>query len=178
MEALLLFARTNRRRFSWFRLAAFFVLAGLLAGCEGTPATAPATCGLAQLTAAATWSGVRDTALLGRLSLTNYTVQSCPLDGNLTLALVDASQQPLAVVFQGGVNLPASLEAGQTLELAFTWQNWCGTAPEDGLTLRLSLEGTPGALNTPLQDPNGQPLHDAPHCMDAAQPSLLAWIEN
>jgi hypothetical protein len=150
------------------------VLLCLATGCADVPADAPAQCDLGQLTPSATWTGLRDAALLGQLTMTNYTTLPCPLNGAASLSLLDENQLPLDVVFQSDhAAFYESLQPGQTLKLSFTWNNWCGASPTGGLILRLELSETSGTFEAAFQDPNGQPLQDTPRCSDAAQPSLL-----
>jgi hypothetical protein len=165
------------RHHSYFILLTLLALAGLLAGCDVPPA-AKVDCSLASFTPAATWNGVQDSALVGQMTLTNYTGQDCPLAGKYELSLLDENHQPMAVTALPDLqDFSGVIQPGQSFQLAIRWQNWCGQIPGGALTLQLKDSISSAVLIAALQDPNGQPLDDTPGCLDPDQPSLLLWGE-
>lgn len=172
---------SGSRHLSRVFLLTLMVAACLMTGCESIPPAAPSAspavtteCNLAGLTAAATWTGVQNSALLGQLTLTNYASQPCMLAGKFELSVLDENLQPMVVTDPSTTqDFSIVIQPEKTYQVMFRWQNWCGQIPAGGLNLKFADTNSSAALNAPLQDPNGQPLDDTPGCTDAGQPSRL-----
>lgn len=181
------------------RLLSLIPLIGLLASCASPSVSAPhpqatgvatiaveaaatdsgsSPCDLEKLNGIADWQGGAG-SLVGFVSLTNYGSTACTLTGRPQIGLVDSGGQSFTVqTVAAGKDAPRlTLEPRQTVSAGFRWSNWCGPAPLGGLSLDVTVAGSPGRLLIPVQDPNGQPRSDVPRCDANSDVSTLAIEE-
>jgi hypothetical protein len=134
-------------------------------------------CRLSDLTPSATWN-VTDQGLVGSLTLANYWPAACALVGLPMLGLTDADGQdyPLTITAPTPAAVPQTFtfKENSVAEIRFTWSNWCGPMPTGSMrvTVTMPKEIEP-TLYVVVQDGNGNPLNDAPPCIDQSKPSTL-----
>ncbi len=138
----------------------------------------PIYCRLSDLTPTATWT-VTETGLSGSLTLTNYWPVTCTLRGEPQLGLTDDNGQDYFVEVLAPTPSPIpptwKFKENTVGEVRFTWNNWCGLAPNGSMKVTVALYGqVEPALFVPVEDQNGNPLSDTPPCVDKNKPSTVS----
>jgi hypothetical protein len=134
-------------------------------------------CRLSDLTPTATWN-VGNESLVGTLTLTNYWPVACLLRGHPLLGLTDDKGQdyPLQVTAPTASPEPPvwELKENTTVEIRFTWTNWCGPTPNGAVRVTVAnASANEPVLFVTVQDENGSPRADAPPCKHEKAPSIL-----
>jgi hypothetical protein len=135
-------------------------------------------CNLSDLTASANWQ-VIPAEIRATITLANHKSYSCTIQGRPDILLMDREGIPFEIErilppdAELGTAITLQPSAANTAEVSFTWVNWCRDVPEDGIYVLLTIPDYDGWVEAQFQDPNGQPLIDAPDCIDYTEVSVV-----
>jgi hypothetical protein len=111
----------------------------------------------------------------GILIFTNQAGFSCTVHGYPIVVLASLAGHPLPSM-QSSPPVPSTLftlQPKQTINVPFSWMNWCGGSSTEWL-LMVRFSGQTGYLLVPLQTPSGQLLTQTPRCTRAGSGALIS----